>query len=145
MVPLHKKTGGVRPLAVRCTLHRLVAQIESRMVKNVMDCLLSPKQLGFGVRGGAEAAVHAARRFLSRMAACRQCGCEARLPAHNAFNSIHHRIGCWRPPLSSLLLISFLLSTPHTPLPPIFIGMISSSCHLSGHSRVTLWGFCYSV
>jgi len=36
-------------------------------VKNACASLLAPRQLGFGVSGGAEAAVRAARRFLDNM------------------------------------------------------------------------------
>jgi len=36
-------------------------------VKNASASLLAPRQLGFGVSGGAEAAVRAARRFLDNM------------------------------------------------------------------------------
>ena len=45
-----------------------MAKVVSRLVRDEMALLLSPKQLGFGVCGGAEAAVHAAWRFLSEMA-----------------------------------------------------------------------------
>ena len=69
LVALHNKTGGVWPIAVGCTLCRLVAKVASRLVRDEMVSLLGPRQLGSGLRGGAEAAVHAARRFLSKMAA----------------------------------------------------------------------------
>ncbi len=54
----------MRSIAEGCTLRRLVAKIASRKVSREMSELLAHRQLGFGVRGGAEAAVHAARRFL---------------------------------------------------------------------------------
>ena len=66
LLALHKKTGEVWPIAVGCTLHCLVAKIASRLVRDEITSLLGPKQLGFGVRDGAEAAVHAARRFCQR-------------------------------------------------------------------------------
>ena len=62
LVALEKKTGGVRPIAVGCSLRRLVAKIAGQMVVGDMAVLLSPRQLGYGVRGGAEAAVHATRK-----------------------------------------------------------------------------------
>ena len=64
VVALEKKAGGVRPIAVSCTLCRLVAKITGQMVIDDMAELLSPRQLGYGVRNGAEAAVHATRKFL---------------------------------------------------------------------------------
>ena len=39
---------------------------QARLVRDEMASLLAPQQLGFGTQGGAEAAVHAASRFLSR-------------------------------------------------------------------------------
>ena len=56
LVALRKKSGGVWPIAIGCTPRRLVAKVVSRLVRNEMASLLSPKQLGFGVCGGAEAA-----------------------------------------------------------------------------------------
>ena len=85
LVALRKKSGGVRPIAVGCTLRRLAAKVASRMVRDNMASLLSPKQLGCGVRGGAEAAVHAARSFLSEMA---HEHAVVKLDFQNAFNSI---------------------------------------------------------
>ena len=67
LVALKKKCGGVRPISVGCTLRRLVTKITSKRVVDDMAELLAPIQLGYGVRGGSEAAVHAARCFLSNM------------------------------------------------------------------------------
>ena len=69
LVALRKKCGSVhmRPIAVGCTLHRVVAKVASFLVVGDMASLLSPRQLGYGVQGGAEAAVHAARCYLSNM------------------------------------------------------------------------------
>jgi hypothetical protein len=61
---LAKKSGGVRPIAVGSTVRRLVAKAACRSVKVIK---LAPKQLGFGVCFGAEAAAHAARSFLSNL------------------------------------------------------------------------------
>ena len=54
-------------------------------VMDDMALLLSPRQLGFGVRGGAEAAVHAARHYLSNLSP--ECAL-VKLDFKNAFNSI---------------------------------------------------------
>ena len=81
---LSKKNGGVRPIAVGCTLRRLVAKAASRALSDRMASLLSPVQLGFGVPHGAEAAVHATRIYLSNLPA------DHVLLKHfaNAFNTI---------------------------------------------------------
>ena len=76
---------GVHPIAVRCTLRRLVAKVACRQVSDDMAELLAPRQLGFGVCGGSEAAVHAARRFISDMDDCQAM---VKLDFTNAFNSV---------------------------------------------------------
>ena len=50
-----------------------------------MAQLLAPRQLGFGVSGGAEAAVHAARHYLQGM---EQGHAVVKLDFTNAFNSV---------------------------------------------------------
>ena len=85
LVALQKKSGGVRPIAVGCTLRRLVAKVAGFMVVEDMAALLAPRQLGYGVKGGAEAAVHAARKFLSNMDP--DCAF-VKLDFRNAFNCI---------------------------------------------------------
>ena len=82
---LRKKCGGVRPIAVGCSLRRLVAKVACKKVAVEMAELLAPRQLGFGVCGGSEAAVHAARRFLSAMG---EDQAVVKLDFTNAFNSI---------------------------------------------------------
>ena len=68
LVALQKESGGVRPIAVGCTLCRLSAKVASRTVLDDMAELLSPRQLGYGVRGGAEAAgMQQASRLVSRL------------------------------------------------------------------------------
>ena len=53
LTALNKKGGGVRPIAVGYTLRRLVAKLAGRMVVGEMANLLAPRQLGYGVLGGA--------------------------------------------------------------------------------------------
>ena len=55
------------------------------MVVEDMANLLSPRQLGYGVRNGAEAAVHATRRFVMDM---EDDHAFLKLDFRNAFNSI---------------------------------------------------------
>ena len=49
LTALHKKGGGVRPIAVGCTLRRLVAKGAALKVRDEMSALLSRRQLGYGV------------------------------------------------------------------------------------------------
>ena len=64
LTALNKKDGGVWPIAVGCTLRRLVAKTASMAVIHRMGSLLSPLQLGYGTLLGAEAAAHSARLYL---------------------------------------------------------------------------------
>ena len=56
LISLEKKGGGIRPIAVGCTLCRLAAKVASGKVMVEMATLLSSRQLGYGVSKGAEAA-----------------------------------------------------------------------------------------
>ncbi len=67
LVALETKSGKMQPILVGCTLRRLVAKVASYLVQDEMTRLLLPRQLGYGVRGGAETAIHAARHYLANM------------------------------------------------------------------------------
>ena len=75
----------MRPIAVGCTLRRLVAKVACNLVAADMANLLAPRQLGYGVRGGSEAAVHAACCFLDNMSTDQAM---LKLDFANAFNSL---------------------------------------------------------
>ena len=85
LIALQKKDGGVRPIAVGCTLRRLAAKVASGKVLEDMAALLAPHQLGYGVKGGAEAAVHSARLFLHNLKPQQVL---LKLDFKNAFNSL---------------------------------------------------------
>jgi hypothetical protein len=67
LLAISKKTGGVRPIAVGYVWRRLTAKVACCYVKDASAALLTPRQLGFGITGGAEAAVRAARRYIDNM------------------------------------------------------------------------------
>jgi hypothetical protein len=82
---LEKKSGGIRPIAVGFTWRRLAAKCANGFAVTKLSNMLSPLQLGIGVRGGCEAAVHATRRFLAQI----QDGeVVAKLDFSNAFNTL---------------------------------------------------------
>lgn len=54
-------------IAASCTLCHLVAKIAGMLVMEDMADLLAPRQLGYGVSGVAEAAVHAARQYICHL------------------------------------------------------------------------------
>ena len=59
-----KKDGGLRPIAVGEVVRRLTSKCLSLAVRENAANLLSPTQVGVGVRGGCEAVVHALGRTL---------------------------------------------------------------------------------
>ncbi len=85
LVALETKSGEVRSILVGCTLRRLVAKVASYLIQDAMTPLLLPRQLGYGVRGGAEAAIHAARHYLANMS---NDDAVVTISFNNAFNSL---------------------------------------------------------
>ena len=75
----------MRPIAVGCTLRRLAAKVASNKALEDTATLLAPHQLGYGVKGGAEAAVHSARLFLRNLKPDQAL---LKLDFKNAFNSV---------------------------------------------------------
>ena len=62
-----------------------MAKIASSLVLGDMSALLAPRQLGYGVRSGAESAVHAADWYLCNL---HPGHVMLKLNFRNAFNSI---------------------------------------------------------
>lgn len=85
LIALTKKDGGVRPIAVGTTLRRLASKIAVRHIISKLQRKFEPIQLGFGTRGGCEAAVHALRTFLSND----DCQVLIKIDVKNAFNSVN--------------------------------------------------------
>ena len=65
LIAAHKKSGGLRPIAVGNILRRLTSKLFSKAVAGRMENLLAPHQLGVGIRGGVEAAVHTVREAVA--------------------------------------------------------------------------------
>ena len=99
LIALSKKDGGIRPISGGYTLRRLAAKCANSSVIGRRSEALQPQQLGAGVSGGAEAAVHTVRRLVENL-----------LPGHvivkldfsNAFNSVRR----------DLILDSIAANTP---------------------------------
>ena len=60
----NKKSGGIRPIAVGNLERRLTSKCAASRLSDRAAALLSPYQVGVGVRGGCEALVHAVRQVL---------------------------------------------------------------------------------
>ena len=86
LIAIGKKDGGVRPIAIGYTLRRLAAKCANSYVSSKIASLLSPIQVGVGVKGGCEATVHAVRRFLDSMP---QDFAIVKLDFKNAFNNLN--------------------------------------------------------
>ena len=89
LIALDKKDGGIRPIAVGKTLRRLATKAGMSTEAIFLGDDLSPLQLGFGVRGGCEAAVHAVRRYVEN---CPTDRITVMLDIRNAFNTIRRDI-----------------------------------------------------
>lgn len=63
LLALKKNDGGIRPIAIGCTLRRLVAKVCSHSIRDQAAKFLQPNQLGFGAPLGCEACVHATRAY----------------------------------------------------------------------------------
>ena len=86
LTALRKPDSGIRPIAVGNVLRRLAGKIVSHRVMEEMGTLVRPAQLGYGTRGGCEAAVHATRAFLEEE---EETQVLLKMDFRNAFNTIH--------------------------------------------------------
>ena len=84
LVALNKK-GGIRPIAVGFTLRRLAAKVINSEIITKLSPVFAPTQIGVGVSGGVEAAVHAVRRYMQNLPSTHAI---IKLDFKNAFNTI---------------------------------------------------------
>ena len=84
LTALSKPGGGIRPIAVGVLWRRLVGKVAVKYVSDRATAILGHTQLGFGIKGGAEAAAHAARRIISELG---EGEVFVKLDFKNAFNN----------------------------------------------------------
>ena len=89
LLALNKKDGGLRPIAVGYYWRRLASKCANSYALEKLGSHFGHVQLGVGVPGGCEAAIHAARRFVSDMSRDQVV---VKLDFKNAFNCIHRDI-----------------------------------------------------
>lgn len=82
---LRKKDGGIRPIAIGSTFRRLTSKVCCRNIVENLEPMFQPTQLGFGSKGGCEAAVHACRTFLHNFSE----QVLVKVDVKNAFNSVN--------------------------------------------------------
>lgn len=87
---LNKNSGGIRPIAIGCTLRRLVSKLACRSVRESISSYLNPIQLGFGTKGGCESAIHVTRTFINHNNSSKKV--ILKLDFFNAFNTIERDI-----------------------------------------------------
>ena len=87
LLAMNKKSGGGHPtIAVNVTLQCLASKCANTHGAARMAPLFGPRQLGVIIRGGCEAAIHSARRYLQSLAPDHIM---VKLDFANAFNSLH--------------------------------------------------------
>ena len=86
LLALNKKDGGIRPIAVGFSLRRLASKCANAFGLARLSTNFCPRQLGVGVAGGCEAAIHSARRYLESLPAGHVL---VKLDFSNAFNCLH--------------------------------------------------------
>ena len=84
-IALHKSSEGIRPNAIGYTWRRIAAKCANSFGILKMSSYVSPIQLGVGVPGSAEAAVHSLRRYVNIMA---DDDIIVKLDFANAFNTL---------------------------------------------------------
>src|SRR6218665_1841667 len=89
MIALNKDKGGLRPIAVGYIWRRLAAKCANRYAVARLTAHFAPLQLGIGVPGGGEAAVHATKRFIGSM---RPDQVLVKLDFANAFNTLRRDV-----------------------------------------------------
>ena len=89
LLAIGKKDGGVRPIAVGFVWRRLAAKVACRHITERCANLFSPRQLGVGIPGGAEAAVHATRIFLDNL---QPGNILLKIDFQNAFNTVRRDV-----------------------------------------------------
>ena len=88
LIAFSKPNGGVRPIAIGCTIRRVTAKAVAFAFNNIAKSKLSPRQLGVAVPAGAEAAVHAARSFCNSNLSSADPILLLKIDFANAFNSM---------------------------------------------------------
>ena len=86
LLALNKKSGGIRPIVVGFSLRRLVSKCATSFGTKHLTDFFHPHQLGVGIPGGCEAAIHSARRYLEALPPDHIV---VKLDFSNAFNSLH--------------------------------------------------------
>ena len=67
LIVLSKKSGGLWPIAIGYIWRRLAAKCANKFAVTKLESFFAPLQMGIATAGGCEAAVRAARSFITGM------------------------------------------------------------------------------
>ena len=85
LIPLKKKDGGVRPMAVGDLIRRLACKLVLARVKSDLLPMFLPNQLGVGCPNGAEAIAHSLASSIEDLP---PSSCILQVDFQNAFNLV---------------------------------------------------------
>ena len=122
---LKKKDGGIRPIAVGSIFRRLVSKLACSFVSNEVADYFKPQQLGFGIKGGCEAAVHSVRSFILQDSSAEVL---VKLDVKNAFNSVERDTLCHMIKEKIPKLYSYLWQCYSEPSKLFYNGQTIESC-----------------
>jgi hypothetical protein len=83
---LHKKDGGITPIAIGNCLQRLTSKLACFQSRNIVNSYLSPHQLGVATKLGCNASIHTTRTFVNNEQ--NRGKVLLKLDFKNAFNSV---------------------------------------------------------
>jgi hypothetical protein len=111
LIPLIKKNGGIRPLAVGDTLRRLACKLALTLIKVDIPAVFHPHQYGVGLPNGAETIIHSVASAMENLADDENI---LQIDFSNAFNLVSrdefiNLINVHFPALSNL--VNFLYTT----------------------------------
>ena len=86
LIAIKKDNGDVRPIVIGFVMRRLASKLANSFGLTRISSSLCPTQIGAGVKGGCEAAIHATRRFVEGMS---DDDVIVKLDFRNAFNCLH--------------------------------------------------------
>lgn len=89
LIALSKKSGGLRPIAIGYIWRRLAAKCANKFAVTKLESFFAPLQMGIATAGGCEAAVHAARSFITGMPRDQVF---VKLDFANAFNTLRRDV-----------------------------------------------------
>jgi hypothetical protein len=140
LTALIKKSGGIRPIAVGYYWRRLSAKCANASASKKLYDFFSPIQLGVGVSGGCEAAIHVCRRYVASLP-------EGHVVVNWTFQT--HSTACI---VTSCLKQYMMLSrkytrfvTCHILLLAVYNSAIVTLTRKKVFNRVIHWVPCYSV